>query len=159
MLGYIKNHVLEGVAAVRKNLEKFNLNSPVGIKERDEMKKLPKENRRLLEGTLMTRDLTREGKELFLEADFDHRRFGQLLTKQHEVLRDYLQTSTPKIEKMMEAALQAGALGGKLNGSGGGGCMFAYAPDNTEQIARAIERTGAKVYIIHVDMGVREEEI
>lgn len=158
MLGYIKGHVLDGIAAVREKIEGFNLHSPVGTEEQDEIKKLPELNRRLLQGTLMTRDLTREGRVLFQEDDFDHKKFGHLLSRQHEVLRDYLQTSTPKIEKMMEAALQAGALGGKLNGSGGGGCMFVYAPYRTEEIARAVERTGAKVYIIHVDMGVRKEE-
>jgi galactokinase len=158
MLGYIKGYVLDGVAAIRKNLQGFSLHSQVGIKEQEEMEKLPGENRRLLRGTLMTRDLTREGKDLFLKKNFDHRKFGQLLTRQHEVLRDYLQTSTPKIEKMMETAHEAGAFGGKLNGSGGGGCMFAYAPEKTEQIAEAIESVGAKVHIIRVDKGVRKEE-
>jgi len=157
MLGYIKEHVLDGVAFIRRNLKGFSLYSPIGPRERDEMKKLPEDNRRLLEGTLMTRDLTKDGKELFQENDFDHVQFGRLLTRQHEVLRDYLRTSTPKIEKMMDAALNAGAYGGKLNGSGGGGCMFVYAPDGTEQIATAIEGTGAKVHIIHVDQGVRKE--
>jgi len=159
MLGYIKDHVLDGMEAMQKNFIEFNLNSPVGTKEREEMKTLHPDNRRLLQGTLLTRDLTKEGRDLFEADDFDHTWFGHLLTRQHEVLRDYLQTSTPKIDKMMDAALDAGALGGKLNGSGGGGCMFAYAPDRTEQIAKAIERIGAKVHIIHVDKGVRKEKI
>lgn len=158
MLGYIKSHVLEGMDIVRKKIEDFSLKGPVGEREKKEMQSLPRDNGRLLQGTLMTRDLTVEGKDLFETEDFDHKKFGQLLTRQHEVLRDFLQTSTPKIEKMMDAALDAGALGGKLNGSGGGGCMFAYAPDKTEQIAEAIERIGAKVHIIHVDEGVRKEE-
>ena len=106
----------------------------------------------------MTRDITKEGRELFDRDEFDHNKFGQLLTQQHEVIRDYLQTSTPKIEKMMDAAMDAGALGGKLNGSGGGGCMFVYAPERAEQIAKAVERIGAKVHIVHVDIGVRKEE-
>jgi galactokinase len=158
MLGYIKGHVLDGVEIIRKNLEEFNLTSPLGAKELEEMKKLPPDNRRLLQGTLMTRDITKEGRELFDRDDFDHKKFGQLLTRQHEVIRDYLQTSTPKIEKMMDAAMDAGAWGGKLNGSGGGGCMFVYAPERAEQIAEAVERTGAKVHIVHVDKGVRKEE-
>jgi galactokinase len=158
MLGYIKSHVLEGMEAVRKKIKGFSLKGPVGAREREEIQTLPPDNRRLLLGTLMTRDLTAEGRDLFEADDFDHKKFGQLLTRQHEVLRDYLQTSTPKIEKMMDAALDAGALGGKLNGSGGGGCMFAYAPDRAEQIAKAIERIGAKVHIIHVDEGVRKED-
>lgn len=159
MLGYIKGHVLDGMDAIQKNFKEFSLNSPVGTREREEMKTLPPDNKRLLQGTLMTRDLTKEGRDLFEADDFNHMKFGQLLTRQHEVLRDYLQTSTPKIDKMMDAALDAGALGGKLNGSGGGGCMFAYAPDRTEQIAMSIERIGAEVHIIHVDKGVRKEEI
>jgi len=159
MLGYIKRHVLDGIEAMRKNFKEFSLNSPVGTRERKKMQTLPPDNRRLLQGTLMTRDLTKEGSDLFEADDFDHIAFGQLLTRQHEVLRDYLQTSTPKIDKMMDAALDAGALGGKLNGSGGGGCMFAYAPDRTEQIAKAIKKIGAEVHIIHVDKGVRREEI
>lgn len=158
MLGYIKNHVLEGMDIVRKRIEDFSLKSPLGEREKKEIQMLPSDNARLLQGTMMTRDLTREGKNLFAAEEFDHHRFGLLLTRQHEVIREFLQTSTPKIEKMMEAALGAGALGGKLNGSGGGGCMFVYAPDNTEQIADAIERIGAKVHIIHVDEGVRKEE-
>ncbi len=158
MLGYIKGHVLDGVEAIRKNFEEFSLNSVLGARERDELAKLPPDNRRLLQGTLMTRDITKQGRDLFEEDDFDHTWFGQLLTRQHEVLRDYLQTSTPKIDKMLDAALDAGALGGKLNGSGGGGCMFAYAPDRAEQIAEAVERIGTKVHIVHVDNGVRREE-
>ena len=158
MLGFIKSHVLEGMEIVCKKIPDFSLKSPVGEREKEEMRALLRDNARLLQGTLMTRDLTVEGKDLFETEDFDHRKFGRLLTRQHEVIRDFLQTSTPKIEKMMDAALDAGALGGKLNGSGGGGCMFVYAPDKTEQIAEAIQRVGAKVHIIHVDEGVRKEE-
>jgi galactokinase len=158
MLGYIKSHVLEGMEIVRKKIEGFDLKSPIGEREKKEMQKLPSTHRRLLQGTLMTRDLTAKGRDLFEADDFNHKKFGQLLIRQHEVLRDFLQTSTPKINRMIETALDAGALGGKLNGSGGGGCMFAYAPDRTEEVAKAIERIGAKVHVIRVDEGVRKEE-
>jgi len=50
--------------------------------------------------------------------------------------------------------MEAGALGGKLNGSGGGGCMFAYAPEDPERVARAIEEVGGRAYVIHQDQGV-----
>ncbi len=35
--------------------------------------------------------------------------------------------------------LDAGAYGAKINGSGGGGCMFAYAPASPEKVKAAIE--------------------
>ena len=54
---------------------------------------------------------------------------------------------------MMDAALEAGALGGKINGSGGGGCMFAYAPGCEEAVAEAMRREGGVPYIVRVDEG------
>ena len=56
---------------------------------------------------------------------------------------------------MMDAALDAGALGGKINGSGGGGCMFVYAPDNSEKVAEAIKNVGGNPYIINSGKGTR----
>ncbi|MBN2416870.1 GHMP kinase [bacterium] len=108
----------------------------------------------LLKGTVVNHALTREAK-LVLEADTtDHRRIGELLNQHHHILRDILHISTPKIDRMLEAALGAGAFGGKINGSGGGGCMFAYAPDKPEKVAEAIEKAGGKAYIIQPGEGV-----
>jgi galactokinase len=59
---------------------------------------------------------------------------------------------------MISAALDAGALGAKINGSGGGGCMFAYAPENPDAVVAAIEDAGGKAYIIRVDVGTQEEK-
>jgi galactokinase len=53
--------------------------------------------------------------------------------------------------------LKAGALGAKINGSGGGGCMFAYAPNDPEKVAHAIEKAGGKAYLISIDIGTRVE--
>lgn len=157
MLGYIKSHVLEGVACIQKKIDGFNLKSPLTEREDDEIEKLSPDVKRLLRGTLQTRDLTAEGKTLFEAEVFDHTRFGELLSRQHDVLRQHIRISTPKIERMIDAALKAGALGAKTNGSGGGGCMFAYAPEKAETVAEAIEKTGAKAYIVRVDTGVRKD--
>ena len=78
---------------------------------------------------------------------------GNLLLEHHQVLRDVLKVSTSKIDGMIEAAMKAGALGGKINGSGGGGCMFAYAPTNPEKVAKAIKSVGGKTYIVNSDIG------
>lgn len=157
MLGYIKSHVLEGVARVQNKIEGFNLKSPLAQREKEEIDKLSPDVKRLLKGTLFTRDLTVEGRTLFQSEAFDHRQFGELLSRQHEVLRDFIRISTPKIEQMREASLKAGALGAKTNGSGGGGCMFAYAPEGADKVAEALEKTGARAYIVRVDSGARKE--
>jgi galactokinase len=59
---------------------------------------------------------------------------------------------------MIDAALGAGALGAKINGSGGGGCMFAYAPTNPDAVVKAIEEAGGKAYVIRVDVGTQIEK-
>ena len=109
----------------------------------------------LYKGTLKNRDLLKRALPELEKEESNHESIGQLLSDHHQVLRDVLQVSTPKIEAMMDAALNAGALGGKINGSGGGGCMFAYAPNNPEQVAEAIEKVGGKAYIVQKDEGTR----
>jgi galactokinase len=157
MLGFIKNGALNGAAAVRRTIPGFDLKSPLTAAVRTVLDALPGDERRLLKGTLLTRDLTAEGAGLFKSRPFDHRRFGSMLNAQHAILRDHLGISTDKIEAMIAAALDAGAFGAKINGSGGGGCMFAYAPDRPDTVAAAIERVGGQPFIVHVGEGARRE--
>lgn len=111
----------------------------------------------LLSANIEDRELLIQGKQLLQNADINadelNKTLGHLLYRHHSNLRDYKKTSTPKIERMMDAALAAGALGGKINGSGGGGCMFAYAPNYAEEVAEAIEKVGGKSHIIEIDEG------
>ena len=157
MLGFIKSHVLDGAARVRERIPGFTLKSPLSAEVLAEVDGLPADNRRLLLGTLKTRDLTAKGADLFRQPSFDHEMFGAMLNAHHEVLRDLLRISTEKIEAMIRAALDAGALGAKINGSGGGGCMFAYAPRDPERVAAAIAQVGGQPFIVRVDAGARRE--
>lgn len=107
----------------------------------------------LLNGTLRNRDILREALTFFKHDTMTDEILGKLLSEHHCILRDLLRISTPKIERMMAAALDAGALGGKINGSGGGGCMFVYAPHEPEKVAKAIDAVGGKSFIIRIDQG------
>ena len=64
---------------------------------------------------------------LALEAG-DLRAVGQLLDL-NQMLVSGLFLSTPEIEQMCGAARKAGALGAKLTGAGGGGCVVALVED------------------------------
>ncbi len=48
--------------------------------------------------------------------------FGRLLLESHASLRDYLKVSTPALDRLVESAMQSGALGARLTGAGFGGC-------------------------------------
>jgi galactokinase len=114
----------------------------------------------LLAANISDRDILLSAKAMFEgEEPWEDARLGELLNQHQANLRDHKQISTPKIDRMIQAALDAGALGAKINGSGGGGCMFAYAPENPEAVVQAIDRAGGKGYVIRVDVGTKVENV
>ncbi len=64
---------------------------------------------------------------------------GQLLDLNHTILSS-LMLCTTKVDALCQAARKAGALGAKMTGAGGGGCMFALAakPEQAVQIRDAL---------------------
>ena len=111
----------------------------------------------LAEGTRINRNLEQEWARHLSGGNVDDQRMGEALTRHHGVLRDVLGLSTPRIEAMLDGALKAGAWGGKINGSGGGGCMFAYATESkVDSVIEAIMAAGAKgAWAVRMDEGVR----
>jgi len=116
---------------------------------------LNNEQRKMYKGTVENRDLLKKALVELKNNKPNYELIGTLLTELHVVLRDIFDISTPKIESMLDAAMNAGALGGKITGSGGGGCMFAYAPNHPEKVAEAIEQAGGKAYIVYSDDGTK----
>ncbi len=54
--------------------------------------------------------------------------------------------TTPDIDAMLAAARAAGAMGGKVCGAGGGGCLFCFAePDDIPAVRKALADSGARV--------------
>ncbi len=75
---------------------------------------------------------------------------GPLLTANHRLLRE-MAVSCPELDSLVEAALDAGALGAKLSGGGRGGNMFALVTDETApSVERALWQAGAKRVITTV---------
>jgi len=157
ILARVKNQVLEITQRLAASHPDFSLHTTALAKLDRYAGDLTAEQKILLWGTLRNRDITQEALALMDEPDIDHLMLGELLNETQTVLREILKISTPKIDRMIAAALRAGAYGGKINGSGGGGCMFAYAPKNPEDVAQAIEAVGGKAYIVHVDSGTRND--
>lgn len=114
---------------------------------------------KLLNGTIENREITRAALSELKKNHLDHKEIGSLMSHHQEILREALEISTPKIDRMIEASIKAGAYGAKINGSGGGGCMFAYAPEDPDKVKRAIEAAGGEAFIITSDTGSREESV
>jgi galactokinase len=152
ILSHVKFGMLGGMQKVQAEYPDFDLATEMDpAKYRD---LLTEDEWVLLQSNISDRDLLLEAKAMFEgKIVWSDEKLGSLLNEHQVNLREHKRISTPKINRMIEAALAAGALGGKINGSGGGGCMFAYAPNNPEKVVEAIEKVGGKAFIITVDKG------
>ena len=73
---------------------------------------------------------------------------GSLMDENQRLLRQ-LDLSSPELERLIDAARQAGARGAKLCGGGRGGNMIALSdPQDTDRIKCALEEAGAKRVIV-----------
>lgn len=62
--------------------------------------------------------------------------------------------SNSRIDECYELALQAGALGGKISGAGGGGFLMLYCePDRQADVRQVLETQGLKQMGVHFDQG------
>ena len=70
---------------------------------------------------------------------------GEVMNQAHQLLAS-LTVSNQTLDRLAQAARQAGALGAKLTGGGRGGCLIALAKDkeSAEKIARSLLEQGAK---------------
>lgn len=64
-----------------------------------------------------------------------------------------LEVSCPEIEALCREARGAGALGAKLTGGGGGGCVIALAPDREEAVLAAWRGAGHEAFVTAVGAG------
>ena len=51
-----------------------------------------------------------------------------------DVILDAIGVNTTELSDMVYKAREYGAKGSKLTGSGGGGCIIAYTPENSDEI-------------------------
>lgn len=113
--------------------------------------------KRFLEGDAGARDaLEKSGRtavrlrHALLEGDLD--RVAELVGEDWEARRAMAPAvSSPELETIIEAALEAGALSGKACGAGGGGCIVFGVPDEKRPaVAKAIEGAGGAILDYHL---------
>jgi mevalonate kinase len=111
----------------------------------------------------ITDPLRKAAREIVLRAvtalqDNDLETLGRLMNINHALLYG-IGVSDESLEWLANAARKAGALGAKLTGAGGGGCMIALArPEKLENVSEAIMRAGGSPFIAKkTDEGVRVE--
>jgi mevalonate kinase len=107
--------------------------------------------------------IMRAAREIVLKAmealkENDLEALGELMDINHALLYG-VGVSDESLEWLINAARKAGALGAKLTGAGGGGCMIALAKkEGLGQVLEAIKRAGGRPFIAgKTDEGVKIE--
>lgn len=105
----------------------------------------------LMEGTVAIRDVSEFGYQGLRDFADEPLQWAPLLTHHHDLLRDVLHVSTDRIDRILMAALDAGAWGGKINGSGGGGTCFVVTESSMVQdVNSAVESKGGRPMVVEL---------
>ena len=107
---------------------------------------------------IINRNICRQGLNM-LRNDYDMTEFGQLLNDEHRILSHTLGVSTKLIDDIQQLTLQAGALGAKINGSGGGGALFCYAPWTAETVSKVLREKEIRFFPVEAAEGARLDAV
>ncbi len=154
-LGHLQETTWEAISRVSTNVSDFDLKS-ARLSEIDTYKEhLSDMQYPYFYAALRNHEITLAALDEFKSASSDPKVLGALMYDHHVVLRDYLGVSVPAIDAMIESAMKAGAYGGKIVGSGGGGSLAVLGPpENEKAIVQALKNAGAvAVYPVTVSKG------
>lgn len=117
---------------------------------------LSEADRPIREAVVGNRRLTAQARTLIRNTR-DAVALGALLTDHHKQLSNNLGVSLPEIDDLIAQGLAAGALGGKINGSGCGGSFFLLAPGRGDEIAALYRQLGYAAHVVRIGAGLELE--
>ena len=104
---------------------------------KEQIKQIPNRTKELAK----MQDMVAEAIDILNSSDSDIRDFGRLLNETWTLKRKLTnKITTPAIDKIYKNALEAGALGGKLLGAGGGGCILLFVePEKQKKVTKKLD--------------------
>ena len=143
LLGDLKEKALRSIQIVKEHDQTFNLATTRSIDKYIHF--LCKELKPFFYASIKNHQITQEALVALNKKPLNYQKIGSLINDHHQVLKEILKITTPKIDAMIDAALLAGAYGAKIVGSGGGGSICALSSkDNHQKVIDAIINAGAK---------------
>lgn len=157
LISALKGNTFEAIEILKKNFKTFDLKS-IEVEDLEKYDTyLPIKLIPYFKAAIKNHNYTKEALKEFNKPTLNLEKIGTLMNGHHAVLRDLLKITVPKIDKMIDAALNAGAYGAKIVGSGGGGSIVVISkPENEAKIIASLMKAGSKeAYSVSVDKGVR----
>ena len=155
LLSHIRTNATEAIEYVKQHFSEFELKEAKMTEYEMYSESMPENLKPYFYAAIKNHSITRKATALFEENTYDMAEMGKLMNAHHDVLKSLLKITVPKIDGMIDAAIEAGAYGAKIVGSGGGGSIVALAPKNQkEMIIKALLKNGAKdAYEVSVTRG------
>ncbi len=156
-LGDRKEKALEAIAHVKTKLNGFDIAKVNKDEYENYEMHIPEELKPYFFAAVENHSITKRALLEFKKEKPEMVFLGALMNQHHHVLKNILKITVPTIDKMIDAAMQSGAFGAKIVGSGGGGSIVAIAPKEKQHLVvdAIIEAGGKAAYVVNVDQGVR----
>ena len=157
ILSNLKGYALEAIKTVQSKVEYFKIENAT-IEDYELYKNFVSEKLRpIFYGAIKNYEITKNAFDCLSQNTIDLVEVGRLMNAHHTVLKDVLKITVPIIDNMIDSALANGALGAKIVGSGGGGCIVALVDKtNEESVIKGILEAGASAaYKVSISYGVK----
>lgn len=120
-----------------------------------------------MEGVTNITEIVRDARKELSKRNLSLEKLGTLMNQNQHYIKYNLKVSgdcpisPSNFDTLVQAALNGGAHGAKVTGSGGGGCMIALCdPHSSHQVARNIDAAGGSAITTVISMqGIRLEAI
>ena len=134
----------EAIKAINNKYPDFNIQS-IHVDDYERYKNdVPKDYLPYWYAAVHNYDITLKAKKV-LESKGSTEELGFLMNSYQKILEEYILNTPKPMMKMMQNARENGAMGTKIIGSGGGGCMVAMVNEESkENVINAFLASGAK---------------
>ena len=154
-LSHLKSNAWKAINQVKSKIPEFD----IALTNPNELKKylalVETSLKPFFYAAVCNHDITKKALKTLEEKNLNTKLLGELMNEHHHLLKSYLKITPPLMDKMIDAANESGALGSKIVGSGGGGCIVAIVQNqNQKQIIEAIKATGAEdAFAVNISKG------
>lgn len=145
VLSKAKGNAQEAIKYVKRVNKDFDLLKSTKHDYKKYLNDIPVTLRDYWESTILNYEITKSAIKLLKKVNSPINDLGQLMNSHQYLLENNIKNTPFQLTKQMKKALSAGAVGAKIVGSGGGGCMVVMVDENNiPRVKKSILSAGAK---------------
>ena len=145
VLSKAKVNAKEAIEHVKRSDKDFDLIKSKKTDYKKYLNEIPINLRAYWESTILNHEITKSAIKILARVNSSTSELGELMNSHQYLLKNNIRNTPIKLSNQMDEALNAGAIGAKIVGSGGGGCMVVMVDEkNISKVKKAILSSGAK---------------